>query len=129
MAIRLVDSIDYDFSKFSLAARQDLALRTVAFDDSTHRYLSDHPKSTVIALGEGMQTSFWRLDAAGLGDEFRWLTVDLSTIIEIRERLLPAFATHLDMRPVRAGLQLDGSGGLPGWRVRHRRGPSALPAA
>ena len=52
-----------------------------------------------------------------------------STIIDIRERLFTAFATHLDMRPVRAGLQLDGSGGLPGWRVRHRRGPSALPAA
>jgi O-methyltransferase involved in polyketide biosynthesis len=89
MAIRLTESIDYDFSKFSLAARQDLALRALAFDNNTHRYLSSHPKATVIALGEGMQTSFWRLDAAGLGDEFRWLTVDLPTIVEIRERLLP----------------------------------------
>jgi O-methyltransferase involved in polyketide biosynthesis len=89
MAIRLAESIDYDFSKFSLAARQDLALRALAFDNNTHRYLSSHPKATVIALGEGLQTSFWRLDAAGLGDEFRWLTVDLPTIIEIRERLLP----------------------------------------
>ena len=89
MAIRLTESIDYDFSKFSLAARQDLALRALAFDSNTHRYLYSHPKATVIALGEGMQTSFWRLDAAGLGDEFHWLTVDLPTIIEIRERLLP----------------------------------------
>jgi O-methyltransferase involved in polyketide biosynthesis len=89
MAIRLTDSIDYDFSKFSLAARQDLALRALAFDDNTRRYLSGHPKATVVALGEGMQTSFWRLDAAGLGDEFQWLTVDLAPIIEIREQLLP----------------------------------------
>ncbi len=90
MAIRLMDSIDYDFSKFGLSTtRQDLALRALAFDKNTHRYLFDHPEATVVALGEGLQTSFWRLDAAGLGDEFRWLTVDLPPIIELRERLLP----------------------------------------
>jgi len=89
VAIRLTDSIDYDFSKVSLAARQDIALRALAFDNNTQHYLSSHPKGTVVALGEGLQTSFWRLDAAGLGDEFQWLTVDLPTIIELRERLLP----------------------------------------
>ncbi|WP_442930437.1 class I SAM-dependent methyltransferase [Mycobacterium sp. NBC_00419] len=90
MAIRLMDSIDYDFSKFSLATdRQDIALRALAFDAKAARYLSDHPAATVVALGEGMQTSFWRLDNAGLGHQFRWLTVDLPTIIDFRERLLP----------------------------------------
>lgn len=90
MAVRLMDSIDSDFSKFSSpATRQDIALRALAFDKNAHRYLSDHPKATVVALGEGLQTSFWRLDAAGLGDQFRWLTVDLPPIIELRERLLP----------------------------------------
>ncbi len=90
MAIRLMDSIDHDLSKFGLSTtRQDLALRALAFDENTRRYLSDHPKATVVALGEGLQTSFWRLNAAGVGDEFRWLTVDLPTIIELRERLLP----------------------------------------
>lgn len=90
MAIRLIDAIDYDFSKFKLSTdRQDLALRALAFDTHTHRYLSDHPKATVVALGEGLQTSFWRLDAAGLGEEFRWLTVDLPPNIELRQRLLP----------------------------------------
>ncbi len=90
LAIRLMDSIDYDFSKFGLSTtRQDLALRALAFDENTHRYLSAHPEATVVALGEGLQTSFWRLNAAGLGDQFRWLTVDLPPIIELRERLLP----------------------------------------
>jgi O-methyltransferase involved in polyketide biosynthesis len=89
MAIRLVDSIDYDFSKFSLAARQDVALRALAFDSNAHRYLSDHPGATVVALGEGLQTSFWRLDAAGLDNEFRWLTVDFQPIIDLRDQLLP----------------------------------------
>ncbi len=90
VAISLLDSIDYDFSRFKLSAdRQDLALRALAFDNSTRRYLTDHPKATVVALGEGLQTSFWRLDAAGVGHEFDWLTVDLPPNIELRERLLP----------------------------------------
>lgn len=90
MAIRLMESIDYDFSKFKLSTnRQDLALRALAFDASACSYLTDHPKATVVALGEGLQTSFWRLDAAGLGSEFRWLTLDLPPIVELRQRLLP----------------------------------------
>ncbi|MGE2692143.1 class I SAM-dependent methyltransferase [Mycolicibacterium pulveris] len=90
MAISLLDSLDYDFSRFKLSAdRQDLALRALAFDHAARDYLSVHPKATVVALGEGMQTSFWRLAAAGVGDEFRWLTLDLSPIIELRQRLLP----------------------------------------
>ncbi len=89
MAIRLTESVDYDFKKLRRSRRQDLALRALAFDNKAHQYLSDHPEATVVALGEGMQTSFWRLDASGLGDKFRWLTVDLPPIIELRERLLP----------------------------------------
>ncbi|OYN75041.1 class I SAM-dependent methyltransferase [Mycolicibacterium sphagni] len=90
MAIRLVDSLDYDFSRFKLSAdRQDLALRALAFDHGARNYLAAHPQATVVALGEGLQTSFWRLDAAGLGNEFRWLTVDLPPNIALREQLLP----------------------------------------
>lgn len=89
MAIRLVDSIDFDFAKFGFTRRQDMALRALTFDEYTRRYLIDHPSATVVALAEGLQTSFYRLNAAGIGDQFRWLTVDLSPIIELRERLLP----------------------------------------
>lgn len=89
MAIHLVDSIDFDFAKFGLSRRQDMAVRALAFDRETRRYLSSHPRATVVALAEGLQTSFYRLDAADAGHEFRWLTVDLPPVIELRRRLLP----------------------------------------
>ncbi|MDA2895490.1 class I SAM-dependent methyltransferase [Mycolicibacterium sp. BiH015] len=90
MAIRLLDSLDDDFDRFALTSgRQDLALRALAFDQSTRRYLAEHPHATVVALGEGLQTSFWRLDAADVGHDFRWLTVDLPPNIALREQLLP----------------------------------------
>ncbi|BBZ59008.1 class I SAM-dependent methyltransferase [Mycolicibacterium monacense] len=89
MAIRLVDSIDFDFGKFGPSRRQDMALRAKGFDEYTRRYLSTHPRATVVALAEGLQTSFHRLDASGVGHEFRWLTVDLPPIVELRTKLLP----------------------------------------
>ena len=90
MAVHLVDSIDFDFAKFGFSRRQDMALRAKVFDKHTSRYLVDHPRATVVALAEGLQTSFFRLDAAGVGNEFRWLTVDLPPMIELRRKLLPA---------------------------------------
>lgn len=89
IAIKLMDSIHYDFAKFGRATRQDAALRALAFDNNATRYLAAHPSATVVALAEGLQTSFWRLDQADVGHEFHWLTVDLQPIIELRRRLLP----------------------------------------
>src|SRR5438309_444763 len=81
VAIKLMDSIDYDFSRFGPVNRQDIPLRAMAFDNNVHRYLAAHPRATVVALAEGLQTSFWRVDASGLGSEFHWLTVDLPPIV------------------------------------------------
>jgi O-methyltransferase involved in polyketide biosynthesis len=89
MAIRLVDSIDFDFAKFGFSRRQDMAVRALTYDRETRRYLLDHPKATVVALAEGLQTSFYRLDAGDVGHEFDWLTVDLPPMIDLRRKLLP----------------------------------------
>lgn len=89
MAITLVDSIEFDFAKFGYTRRQDMAVRALAFDDATRSYLVDHPAATVVALAEGLQTSFYRLEASGVSDQFRWLTVDLPPIVKLREALLP----------------------------------------
>jgi O-methyltransferase involved in polyketide biosynthesis len=89
MAIELVDSIDYDFAKFGYSRRQDMAVRALAYDRHARRYLLDYPKATVVALAEGLQTSFFRLNAADVGDEFQWLTVDLPPMVELRRKLLP----------------------------------------
>ncbi|MGH3967572.1 MAG: class I SAM-dependent methyltransferase [Mycobacterium sp.] len=88
MAITLADSIDFDFAKFG-PPRQDMALRALAFDTHTRRYLDHHPSATVVALAEGLQTSYWRLNATIAEGQFHWLTVDLKPVIELRTRLLP----------------------------------------
>lgn len=90
MAVQLVDSIEFDFAKFGYTRRQDMAVRALAFDRATRDYLRVHPAATVVALAEGLQTSFYRIDTADVGHQFRWLTVDFPPVTQLREKLLPS---------------------------------------
>ena len=49
------------------------------------RFLAASPGGMVVALGEGLETGFWRVDDGAV----RWLSVDLPEMIDLRRRLLP----------------------------------------
>jgi len=84
MAITLHKSLDYDYHHFG-RTHQATALRALIFDNASREYLASHPRATVVALAEGLQTSFWRLD----NGELTWLSVDLEPIVRLRQQLLP----------------------------------------
>ena len=92
MAVELRDALTakygVDYAKFGRRG-QEMALRSLAADECTIAYLRTHPRATVVALAEGFQTSFWRLDAAVDDPRFRWVSVDLPPVIALREQLLP----------------------------------------
>ncbi|HZM84646.1 MAG TPA: class I SAM-dependent methyltransferase [Candidatus Limnocylindrales bacterium] len=89
MAVGLVERIDYPFEERFGAGFQFLpqiqALRVLTFDAQVKQFLRDHPRGTVVALGEGLETQFWRLDNGSV----HWLTVDLPDSVALRRRLLP----------------------------------------
>jgi O-methyltransferase involved in polyketide biosynthesis len=87
-AVTLLDSISYDYLKFG-KPNQSHGLRAVAFDGVAREYLTANPKASVVALAEGLQTSFWRLDAAGCADELTWYSIDLPPVMALRAQLLP----------------------------------------
>ena len=68
VAVELVDRIDFDFAKFGYSRRPDMAMRALAFDGATKDYLRDHPKATVVALAEGFQTSYYRIEASAVSE-------------------------------------------------------------
>jgi O-methyltransferase involved in polyketide biosynthesis len=83
VAVEVVDRLDYDFTDVARGARLH-AVRVATFDEAVRRFLRTHPAGTVVALGEGLETQFWRLD----NGQVRWLTVDLPETMELRHRLL-----------------------------------------
>lgn len=86
-AVELVDEIDYPFrDRFGGGAQaQWQALRARCFDDAVRAFLQVHPDGTVVALGEGLETQFWRVD----NGRVRWVGVDLPETVDVRRRLLP----------------------------------------
>ena len=92
MAIALRDGLAtnfaVDYEKYGRRG-QEMALRSLAVDGCTIEYLRSHPKATIVALAEGFQTSFWRLDNAVPDAQFSWISVDLPPVIQLRDRLLP----------------------------------------
>ena len=125
-AVTLFDAISYDYLKFG-KPNQSHALRARAFDTVAHAYLAAHPKASVVALAEGLQTSFWRLDRTGVADELTWYSVDFPPVMALREKLLP----HDDRIVPLAQSALDRS-----WmdrvdntagRVHHRRRSADVP--
>ncbi|WP_441247816.1 class I SAM-dependent methyltransferase [Kitasatospora sp. McL0602] len=89
MAVELVERIDYPFAeRFGPgdgAQGQFQALRSGCFDREVEDFLARCPRGQVVALGEGLETQFWRVD----NGRVRWLTVDLPESVAVRERLLP----------------------------------------
>ena len=62
-AVTLLDTISYDYLKFG-KPNQSHGLRASRSTPPRATYLTAHPKASVVALAEGLQTSFWRLDRA-----------------------------------------------------------------
>ena len=86
-AVELVDALDYPFrERFGDGGLgQWQALRARCFDLAVGQFLARHPAGTVVALGEGLETQFWRVD----NGQVHWLTVDLPETLSLRGQLLP----------------------------------------
>jgi len=88
-AIELVEQIDYDFStidtNFPPAVTLHFVARAKQFDEKVKAYIREHPHASVVNIGAGLDTTFYRVDN-GL---IHWYDLDLPAVIEVRKQLLP----------------------------------------
>jgi O-methyltransferase involved in polyketide biosynthesis len=107
-AIELVEKIDYDeidsddheadgplqdlvlsfirsFSKLDLPEFGLMTLRARQFDEKAKAYIAEHSRASVVNLGAGLDTTFYRVDN-GL---IHWYDLDLPAVIDVRRQLLP----------------------------------------
>ena len=87
-AIELVNSVDYDFSVLDAQLDPVIRLASVAralqCDRALKAYIGNHPRASVIDLGAGLDTGFYRVDN-GL---IEWYDLDLLNVIALRRQLL-----------------------------------------
>jgi O-methyltransferase involved in polyketide biosynthesis len=88
-AVELVGSVDYDFSAIEAQLNPVIRLVSVArarqCDSILKAYIAQHPRASVVDLGAGLDTAFYRVDN-GLID---WYDLDLPDVIAVRKQLLP----------------------------------------
>lgn len=83
-AIRIHDSIDYDFHHNFGTPGGSLAARAAQIDKSLRHWLAQHPDGFIISLGEGLETQASRVDNGRMS----WLSVDLPHAILLREQFI-----------------------------------------
>lgn len=86
LSLEVLNSIDYDYKgKFGKPSAGH-PLRARIFDDALKTWLEKNPEGTVVSLGEGLDTQFWRVDNGTM----QWISVDVPEAIAVRNNYLPA---------------------------------------
>ncbi|MEX5285155.1 class I SAM-dependent methyltransferase [Selenomonas sputigena] len=85
-AVRLVEQIDYDFSKFARArhSQAGVAVRSYILDHETSGFIEKHPDAVCINLACGLDTRFYRID----NGQIDWYNLDLPDVMKLRQSLL-----------------------------------------
>jgi len=88
-ASEIVQRLDYDFRRMEKAlAEYTVLISNITCrycDDAIKRFIADHPQATVLNIGAGLDTTFYRVDNGFL----QWYDLDLPDVMDLRKRLMP----------------------------------------
>jgi O-methyltransferase involved in polyketide biosynthesis len=88
-AIELFEQMDSDlFSFVKLNTTYFdfiIVARAMQLDNVVKAFITEHPHASVVNLGAGLETGFYRIDNSTI----HWYDLDLPEVIEIRKQLLP----------------------------------------
>jgi len=89
-AVRIYQTLDYDYEKTFGPAEPTQAVRSAMFDVELREFLDHHPNGVIVNLAEGLETQRYRV----AGDDALWLSVDLPEAIALRERFIAPDNAH-----------------------------------
>lgn len=93
MAIHIADAIAYDYARSFGNPEEGQVIRALLTDRLLRSWLHDHPAGQVVALGEGLETQFYRVDDG----QVHWLAIDLPEAIAVRSAFLPNTNRHRNL--------------------------------
>ena len=93
LAIQIADAIRYDYVRSFGRPESGQVIRALLSDQLLRAWLQDHPGGQVVALGEGLETRFHRVDDGRV----HWLAVDLPEAIAVRSLFLPNSDRHRNL--------------------------------
>lgn len=84
-AVELINRLDYDFSKLAgtVFSRIFPLLRMREYDRRVSTFLSEHPEGTIVDIGCGLDTRYYRVD----NGRATWYSLDLPEVMSLRQQL------------------------------------------
>ena len=85
-AVEIAEKVDYDFSKYAQgwASQLGTVIRAKTIDNLLRKFLVNHPQATIVNLGGGLCTRFFRID----NGEVNWYDIDFPEVIELKNKLV-----------------------------------------
>ena len=84
----IINKIDYDFTKIKEYLGEwrgiGLLVRARNFDDAVIKYIKKFPEATIVNVGAGLDTTFYRVDNGSI----KWYDLDLPDAIEFRRKYI-----------------------------------------
>lgn len=88
-AYEIIHQLDYDFDRMKKALTEYVVLVSNIScrycDDAIRAFAAVHPEATVVNIGAGLDTAFYRVDNGSL----QWYDLDLPNVADLRRRLMP----------------------------------------
>ncbi|HEY2522842.1 MAG TPA: class I SAM-dependent methyltransferase [Streptosporangiaceae bacterium] len=81
-AAEILESVGFDWSKYSRAGGWTTVVRSAIFDMWVRNFLAENPGGSVVELGTGLNTRFERVDNGTV----HWIDLDLPDTIALRRR-------------------------------------------
>lgn len=89
LAVEMIKNINFDFDTLSKKIgnmKLFWVARAYYFDQAIKSFLKKNPDATIVNLGAGLETTFFRVDNRKL----QWIDIDLPEVIDLRKKLLPS---------------------------------------
>jgi O-methyltransferase involved in polyketide biosynthesis len=84
-SVEIVNSINYNFSKFDSQLNQAIiAIRTAIIDEVVKNFISQNPNAAIVSLGTGLSTRFFRVD----NNLIHWFGIDLPRVKSVWDTLI-----------------------------------------
>jgi O-methyltransferase involved in polyketide biosynthesis len=92
MAAEMMERIDCDWSAFAgdWVTQVGVAVRTEILDEATRAFLSAAPDATIVNIGAGLCTRYYRVD----NGRMRWTDLDLPAVIDLKRELVTETARY-----------------------------------
>jgi O-methyltransferase involved in polyketide biosynthesis len=88
-AVEIINQINYDFATIAqhinTISQFSWIARSLYIDGVIKQFLRKHPKTAIVNIGCGLDTTFDRID----NGELYWYELDLPDVIELRRKFIP----------------------------------------